>query len=83
MSAPTLIFIRHATIDGRQYHHGDELPPDVLTAEQIAQGLDNKVLVEYDSAERRSLYRLLPRFSGAKERELLTKEELTAYTLQP
>ena len=77
----TLVFIRHATIDGRQYHHGDELPPDVLTAEQIAQGLDNKALVELDSTERRSLYRLLPRFSGAKERELLTTAELTTYAL--
>ena len=72
---PTLVFIRTHTIGGRQYSHGSELPPDVLSAEQIAQWLDNDQLREYDSAKRRSIYRLFPRFSGAAEQEKLTPQE--------
>src|SRR4029453_7703417 len=41
--------------------------------------LDQGVLREYP--ERRSLYRLLPAFSGCSERERLEPDELAAYTL--
>jgi hypothetical protein len=69
----TLIFVRHQVIGDRQYHHGDELPPDLLGAKEIDWWLDKGVLRE--CPDRRSLYRLLPRFSGAKEQEQLTTQE--------
>ncbi len=75
MSAPTPVVVRHAQIGNQHFAHGEELPPDVLTAEQIAQWLDNKQLVEYDSQERRSLHRLFAPFSGAAEKEQLTQQE--------
>jgi hypothetical protein len=76
---PTLVFIRHLEINGRQFHHGDELPPGTLTQAEVDNAIDQGVLSE--CPERRSLYRLFSAFSGAKETEALTKEELTAYGL--
>jgi hypothetical protein len=75
LSAPTLVVIRHAEIGGCHFHHGDELPVGLLSPEAIDLHLDRKQLVEYDSADRRSLYRLLHYFSGCTEQEQLTKEE--------
>ena len=78
---PTLIVIRHLEIDGRAFAHGSELPPDLLTREQVDKLLDEGRLVEY--LERRSLYRLLTVFSGASEKESLTKQELDTCALTP
>jgi hypothetical protein len=77
----TLVVIGTHDIAGVRYHHGEELPPDLLPRETVDQWLDRKWLAEYDSAYRRSLYRLFAPFSGCEEQEQLTKEELTAYAL--
>ena len=77
----TLVFTRHGQVGSRQFHSGEELPPNLLPPEVVDHWLDENWLREYDSAERPSLYRLLHRFSGCKEKEHLTKEELTAYEL--
>jgi hypothetical protein len=76
---PTLVVIRHLEINGRVFAHGSELPPDLLTQEEAAKLLDAGSLVEYP--DRRSLYRLFHLFSGSKEQEQLTKEELSAHAL--
>jgi hypothetical protein len=76
---PTLVVIRHLQIGDRQFHHGDELPPDLLPQEAVDAHLDRKELD--DSTERRSVYRLLHRFSGCSETERLTTDELIALTL--
>jgi hypothetical protein len=76
----TLIVIRHLEIDGRTFTHGAELPPNLLTDEQVDKLLDQGRLAE--CPERRSLYRLFPAFSGAKDQEFLTDAELTAYALR-
>jgi len=79
----TIIFNGHAEVGGRTFHHGDELPPGLLPPEVVDQWLDQRKLTEYDSSERRSLFRLFPAFSGCKEQEELTREELTAFALSP
>ena len=76
MTRPTLIFIKHHSISGRLFRHGSELPPDILTQDEIDKLLDQRVLTEYP--ERRSLYRLFPVFSGSTDREQLAKDELDA-----
>jgi len=78
---PTLVFVRHTEIGDRQFHHGDELPPGLLPREVVDQWLDHGRLQEY--RDRRSLYRLLPAFSGCNEAEPLTPEEINAYALPP
>ena len=77
----TLIVIRHLQVGDRVFVHGAELPPDLLPREVIDVHLDHKLLIEYDSSERRSLYRLLHHFSGCSETERLSNEELTACAL--
>ena len=77
----TFVFVRHTDIGDRQFHHGDELPDGLLSREVIDQWLDHGRLQGYD--ERRSLYRLFDKFSGCKETEALTPEELNAYALPP
>jgi hypothetical protein len=79
----TLVVLGHLQVGDQLFKHGEELPPDLLPVEAINLHLDHRQLVEYDSNERRSLYRLFAPFSGAKEQEQLAKEELTAYTLPP
>jgi len=76
---PTLAIIRHLEIDGRSFCHGSELPPDLLTRGEVDKLLDEGRLAEYP--ERRSLYRLLSPFSGAKEKEQLTNDELDTCAL--
>lgn len=78
---PTLVFIRHYEINGRLYRHSEELPPGALPQETVDRLLDQGVLAE--CPERRSLYRLFGPFSGCKERESFTKQELTDFTLSP
>jgi len=77
----TLVFVRHTEIGSHQFQHGAELPPDLLSPEIIDRWLDEGRLKAYDSAERRSLYRLLPCFSGVKERETLAQNELASYAI--
>jgi hypothetical protein len=69
---PTLVFIGSRQVDDHQFHHGDEVPPDLLPQETIDQMLDQKVLAEIP--QRRSLYRLFAPFSGCQEREPLDAE---------
>jgi hypothetical protein len=71
----TLVFIRHGQVGSRHFQHGDELPPNLLPRETVDQWLDEKWLAELDSSDRRSLYRLLHRFSGCNEREQLNRQE--------
>jgi len=75
----TLIVIRHLQIGDRVFHHGDEVPPDLLSRETIDKMLDRKQLD--DCTERRSVYRLLHRFSGCSEKERLGDEEIAACAL--
>jgi hypothetical protein len=76
---PTLVLIGHREINGQQFQHGDELPPDLLPPEVVDWWLDHKWLEEYP--ERRSLYRIFSVFSGAKEQEQLDDGEMTALAL--
>jgi len=69
---PTLVFIGSRQVADHQFQHGDEVPPDLLSQEQIDQMLDQKVLAEIP--QRRPLYRIFAPFSGAKEREPLDAE---------
>ena len=78
---PTLIFIRHHEIDGRVFSHNSELEPDLLSQETVNKLIDAGVLKEYDRRDRRSLYRLFPAFSGAKEKEQLDNDELDEFAL--
>jgi hypothetical protein len=71
---PTLVFIRAHYVNGRLIHYfGDECPPGTFSEENVDRALDECHLVE--APDRRSLYRLLPHFSGCKEQEQLTNEE--------
>ena len=69
-------------INGRRFNHGEELPPDLLSRETVDQWLDRRWLHEYNTADRRSLYRLFAPFSGCSQTEPLTREEL-AFILPP
>ncbi len=71
----TLVLLGHHEIGGQQFHHGDELPPNTLPAETVDSWIDRKWLMELDSVERRSLFRLFAPFSRSKETEELTEEE--------
>jgi hypothetical protein len=76
MSRPTLIFLKAHYVGGRLAHcHGDEVPPGLFAQETIDRALDEHYLAEIDSADRRSLYRLLHHFSASKESEQLTNDE--------
>jgi hypothetical protein len=52
-----------------------ELPPGLIPREVVDHWLDQHWLAEYDSSERRSLFRLFAPFSGCKEQEQLSTEE--------
>jgi hypothetical protein len=72
---PTLIAIHHVQIGSRHFDFGSEIPPGLLPTEVVGQWIDQKWLAEMDPTDRRSLYRLLHRFSGCKEQEQLTPQE--------
>ncbi len=76
---PTLVAIRHLEIDGHVFQHGAEIVPGLFAQEVVDKLLDQGVLREYP--ERRSLHRLFAPFSGCKNREQLTKAELTSFAL--
>jgi hypothetical protein len=77
----TLVAVGPHTINGQRYEHGAELPPGLLPRETIDQWLDRKWLCEIHPSVRRSLYGLFGPFSGCKEQEPLTQEELNTYGL--
>ena len=79
----TLVILRHLQIGNRRLCPGDELPPHLLPAAAIDLHLDRKELVEYDSADRRSLYRLIHVFSDCSQTEPLTPAERNRYALSP
>lgn len=76
---PTLVFVHHSNFGDRVFRHGEELPPNFFKQDVIDRLLDSGRLHEH--RERRSLYRLLHVFSGCKEREPLTEEEIESYSL--
>ena len=78
MSA-TLVSISVREIGDRRFQHGEEIPPGLLDGDLLAYWLDHKQCVEVP--ERRSLYRLFAPFSGAKEREQLTRNEVALFTV--
>ena len=75
----TLVLIRHLQVGDRQFYPGDELPPCLLPPQVIDAHLDRKELD--DRSERRSIYRLLHRFSRCSETERLSTEEQAACAL--
>ena len=83
MSKPTLVFIRARYVDGHLTHYpGEEVPPDLFSQEVVDQSLDQGWLREVDAAVRPSLYCVFHRFTGSKERESLTPQQLANYTLE-
>jgi hypothetical protein len=78
----TLVVIKHAQVGSRHFQHLEQLPPGLLPREVIDHWLDEGWLRECEAADCRSLYRLLHRFSGAKEQEPLTKAEKEALCLE-
>jgi hypothetical protein len=79
MSAPTLVSIRQRELGDRSFHHGTEIEPGLLEDELLDWWLDHGWAREVP--ERRSLFRLLHRFSGCAEREPLTQQEVSQYAL--
>ena len=77
----TLVVIRALQIGECHFKHGEELPPHALPREAIELHIERKHLVEYDASERRSLHRLLHRFSDCSQAERLSSAELAAYAL--
>jgi hypothetical protein len=77
----TIIARSGRRIGGELYPHGAEIPPGSLSDGAIDSMIDNGELIEYDSADRRSLYRLFTPFSNCAEQELLTQEELNDLAL--
>jgi hypothetical protein len=69
----TYIVNGHHEISGVQLRHGDEAP-SLIDGEVRDWWLDHRWLIEYDSSERRSLYRLFSAFSGCTETEPLDSE---------
>ena len=81
-AAMTLIAIRHLEIEGHVFAHATEILPGLLPKDAIDKLIDQGQVKEYDSRDRRSLYRLFAPFSGCKARQPLDAE-LTAYALPP
>jgi hypothetical protein len=75
----TLVVNGPREINGRQYHHGDELEPNSLSQKNIDRAIDAGWLKEYP--DRRSLYRIFHVLSGCKEQERLASDELTELCL--
>jgi hypothetical protein len=71
---PTLVLLRHLQIGEKQFPHGSELQPGLLSEKVIAKMIDEKQLVEMDARDRRSIYRLFPEFSGTSEKCELDRE---------
>jgi len=76
----TLIAHGHHELGNEQFHHGDELPPSLISGELADWWIDHGWAREHDSSERRSLHRLFSAFSGTAETEPLDAE-LAQYAL--
>jgi hypothetical protein len=70
----TLVLNGHHELNGVTYHHGSEMPPDLLSGELRDWWLDHGWVREHDSSERRSLHRLFSHFSGSSESEPIDSE---------
>jgi hypothetical protein len=81
MSATTLVFVRYGQVGKQRFDFGEELPPNLIPREVIDRWLDSKFLIELDSRERVSLYRVFSPLSGCTEREPLTREEIDEFCL--
>jgi hypothetical protein len=80
-AAMTLIAIGHLEIiGGHVFAHGTEIMPGLAPKDAIERLIDQGSVREYDSRNRRSLYRIFSKFSGCEEHEPLD-EELTPYAL--
>ena len=79
----TLVVLYSLQVGDQLFRHGEELPPDLLPREAIDLHLDRRQLMELGSTERRSLYRVLPHFSGCSvtTTERLSAEEQASYAL--
>jgi hypothetical protein len=79
---PTLVFIRAHYVSGTLVHYpGDEMPPGMFSQETINRALDEGYLTECDPSDRPSLYRVFHRFSGSKEEQPITKEQMAKHGL--
>ena len=79
----TLVAMHHLEIEGRVFHHGAEIIPGLISRATLAKLIDQGRVREYDSRDRRSLYRLFSRFSGCADTEPLSDVERAAYALPP
>jgi hypothetical protein len=79
----TLVAVHHLEIEGRVFHHGAEIMPSLISRATLAKLIDQGRVREYDSRDRRSLYRLFSRFSGCDETEQLSDVDRAAYALPP
>jgi hypothetical protein len=77
----TLIALRHLEIDGHVVAHGCEVQPGRLAQATIDRLIDQGSVREYDSKDRRSLFRLFSKFSDCDEQEHLTEDELDSLGL--
>jgi len=77
----TLIVIGHPALNGVQYHHGDEIPPDALKGELLDFWADHGLVKEEDTESRRSVYRLFHAFSECSQSEQFTAMELAVFGL--
>ena len=78
---PTLVFIRQHSIDGRLFSHGSELPPGLLSEDEINRMIDRGDLREYAPSVRRSLFKIFPHFTGCAEKQPLEQQELASMAL--
>jgi hypothetical protein len=79
---PTLVFIRAQYVDGHLRHWPQsEVPPNLLSDQQIDLMLDRGELAEVDASQRRSLYRTFFRFTGATPEQPMTREQLEQFSL--
>jgi hypothetical protein len=79
----TLVATHHLEIEGRVLHHGAEIMPGLISRATLAKLIDQGRVREYDSRDRRSLYRLFSRFSGCEDTEPVSNVERMAYALPP
>jgi hypothetical protein len=78
----TIVCHGHHELSGKQYHHGDELPPGLLDDALLDYWLDKKLAFEFDDTERRSLHLLFAPFSGTEQKERIELDkELAQFVL--
>jgi hypothetical protein len=78
----TIICKGHQELNGVKYSHGAELPSRLLTDALLDDWLDNKLAIEVDDTQRRSLYLLFSPFSGTRQSEPIQLDaELRRFTI--